>query len=62
VNSGGSRRGGSSSPFLREASSIATSWTTGIGGWANLADPSGNGVDLIELVDGGYEEFVRHTG
>ena len=29
---------------------------------ANLADPFGNGVDLIEFVDGGYEAFVRHTG
>jgi predicted enzyme related to lactoylglutathione lyase len=29
---------------------------------ANLADPFGNGVDLIEFVDGGYDAFMRHTG
>jgi predicted enzyme related to lactoylglutathione lyase len=28
---------------------------------ANLADPFGNGVDLIEFADGGYDAFVRHT-
>jgi predicted enzyme related to lactoylglutathione lyase len=27
---------------------------------ANLADPSGNGVDLIEFADGGYDAFVQH--
>src|SRR6201996_6446733 len=112
VNSGGSRRGGSSSPVRVSPSTYSCApspdftagpatlrrdlgrhWTPvhldfvvadlqvaveraiSAGGvldrdivdhryWrmANLADPSGNGVDLIQLVDGGYEEFVRHTG
>jgi catechol 2,3-dioxygenase-like lactoylglutathione lyase family enzyme len=29
---------------------------------ANLADPFGNGVDLIEFAEGGYEAFVSRAG
>ena len=29
---------------------------------ANLADPFGNGVDLIEFADGGYDAFVSRGG
>ncbi len=29
---------------------------------ANLADPFGNGVDLIEFVEGGYDAFVSRAG
>jgi predicted enzyme related to lactoylglutathione lyase len=28
---------------------------------ANVADPFGNGVDLIELAEGGYEAFVSRA-
>ncbi len=27
----------------------------------NLADPFGNGVDLIEFAEGGYEAFVSRA-